>query len=130
MRGAADERGYFRIPEFWICVLWATSRQSPSLTRLPHEHGLPDMPFSANISAMTPVREITFTVEHDEDSKVLVASWDDPSGKGGITTQGEDLRELQEMIQDATLGYFRALGVKAPNTVRLHFATDPQLALA
>ena len=45
-------------------------------------------------------------------------------------TQGDDLRELQEMIQDATLGYFRALGVKAPDTVRLHFATDPQLALA
>lgn len=79
---------------------------------------------------MMAVHEIIFTVERDEDSPVLVASWDDPSGKGGITTQGEDLRELQEMIQDATLGYFRALGVKAPESVRLHFATDPQLALA
>jgi hypothetical protein len=79
---------------------------------------------------MEPVREIIFTVELDEDSTALVASWDDPSGKGGITTEGGDLRELHEMIQDATLGYFRALGVKPPDTVRLHFATDPQLALA
>ena len=91
---------------------------------------MPNMRASATLCAMTPVREITFTVELDQDSTVLVASWDDPSGKGGITTQGEDLRELQEMIQDATLGYFRALGEKAPDTVRLHFATDPQLVLA
>jgi hypothetical protein len=95
-----------------------------------HEPGLPGARSSAILCAMTLVREITFTVEVDEDSTALVASWDDPSGKGGITTQGEHLRELQEMIQDATLGYFRALGEKAPDTVRLHFATDPQLALA
>ena len=75
--------------------------------------------FPAILCAMTPIREITFTLEVDEDSTALVASWDDPSGKGGSTTQGEDFRELQEMIQDATTGYFRALGEKAPDTVRL-----------
>ena len=74
--------------------------------------------------------EITFTVSPCEDTGVLVASWDDPSGKGGITTQGEDLRELQEMVKDAAIGYFEAAGVPVPPRVRLHFVTDPELALA
>lgn len=79
---------------------------------------------------MNPPPEITFTVERDEDSSLFVASWDDPSGRGGITTQGEDLRELQDMVIDATAGYFRAAGVPVPNHVRLHFVADPELALA
>lgn len=74
------------------------------------------------------MKEIIFNVERDEDSSFLVASWDDPRG-GGITTQGADLRELQEMIRDAATGYFRAAGVPVPSRVRLHFATDPELAL-
>ncbi|MDD5260534.1 MAG: hypothetical protein PHD76_01670 [Methylacidiphilales bacterium] len=76
------------------------------------------------------MQEITFNVERDEEADCFVASWDDPSGKGGITTQGEDLRELQEMIFDAATGYFHTAGVPAPKRVRLHFASDPQLALA
>jgi len=76
------------------------------------------------------MQEIIVTVERDEEGACFVASWDDPSGKSGITTQGEDLRELQEMVLDATAGYFRAAGVPAPNRVRLHFVTDPELALA
>ena len=52
----------------------------------------------------------------------------DPCGKGGITTEGGDLRELQEMIIDARTGYFRAAGVPAPSRVRLDFVTDPKLA--
>jgi len=63
-------------------------------------------------------------------SRYPAASWDDLSGKCGIATQGKDLRELQEMIQDATLRYFRFPGVKAPNTARLHFADDLPFALA
>lgn len=59
--------------------------------------------------------EITFTVERCEDSGVLVASWDEPSGQGGITTQGHDLRELHEMVQDAVRCHFDA-GEK-PRTV-------------
>jgi hypothetical protein len=58
------------------------------------------------------------------------ASWDDPSGKGGITTKGGDLRELQDMVLDAVTGYFNAAGVPAPSRVRLHFVTDPELAVA
>jgi predicted RNase H-like HicB family nuclease len=76
------------------------------------------------------MQEITFNVERDKEATCFVASWDDPSGKGGITTQGEDLRELQEMILDAATGYFQAAGVPAPSRVRLHFVTDPELALA
>jgi hypothetical protein len=49
--------------------------------------------------------EILFQVESDDG--VLVASWDAPTG-GGITTQGKDLRDLQEQVTDA---------------VRCHFAT-------
>jgi predicted RNase H-like HicB family nuclease len=79
---------------------------------------------------MKAVPEIVFTVERDEDGACFVATWDDPSGKGGITTQGEDLRELQEMVKDAATGYFQAAGVPLPRRVRLHFVTDPELALA
>ena len=79
---------------------------------------------------MKTVPEITFIVERDDDSFLLVASWDDPSGRGGITTQGEDLRELQDIVKDAATGYFRAAGVPVPSRVKLHFLADPELALA
>ena len=72
--------------------------------------------------------EITFVVEKDEDSDVLVASWDDPIGSGGIATQGADLKELQEMVADAVRCYFD--DADRPARVRLHFVTDPVLATA
>ena len=74
------------------------------------------------------MREITLNVESDEESGWLVASWDDPSGKGGITTQGKDLRELQAMVIDAVRCHFGS--DKAPKTIRLHFLTDPAFAAA
>ena len=49
--------------------------------------------------------EITFDVRRDEESGWLVASWDDPVG-GGITTQGRDLRDLQEQITEAVAAHF------------------------
>jgi hypothetical protein len=76
------------------------------------------------------MKEITFTVERDEAEACFVASWDVPSGKGGITTKGGDLRELQEMVLDAVTGYFHAVGAPAPSPVRLHFVTDLELAVA
>jgi len=94
------------------------------------ERALRALHLSAILCAMNAVPEIVFTVERDEDAACFVASWDDPSGKGGITTQGEDLRELQDMVKDATTGYFQAIGVSVPSRVRLHFVTDPELALA
>ena len=47
--------------------------------------------------------EILFQVESDEG--VLVASWDAPGG-GGITTQGKDLRDLQEQVTEAVQCHF------------------------
>ena len=42
----------------------------------------------------------------DEQSGWLVASWDDPNGSGGITTQGQDLRDLQHQVTEAVAAYF------------------------
>ena len=49
------------------------------------------------------MNEIVFTVDRDEGSACLVASWDEPDGNGGITTQGRDLSELQAMLREAVL---------------------------
>ena len=72
--------------------------------------------------------EITLTVKAAEEGG-FVATWDDPRG-GGIATQGDDLRDLQEMVRDAVEGYFRAAGMKPPRNVRLHFVEDPALSIA
>ena len=53
------------------------------------------------------MNEITFEVERDE-SGWLIASWDAPDGKGGIATQGQDLRELQENVKEAVGCHFEA----------------------
>ena len=74
------------------------------------------------------MKEITLTVERDEESDWLIASWDDPRGKGGITTQGKDLSELQEMVRDAVRCHFGKN--KAPKTIRLRFLNDAVLAAA
>ena len=70
------------------------------------------------------MNEITFEVERDE-SGWLIASWDAPDGKGGIATQGQDLRELQENVKEAVLCHFEAAA--APRAIRLHFINDPVL---
>jgi hypothetical protein len=53
------------------------------------------------------VNEIVFQIETCEESGVLVASWDAPEG-GGITTQGKDLRDLQDQVTDAVRCHFEA----------------------
>jgi hypothetical protein len=81
------------------------------------------------------MNEITFEVERDE-SGWLIASWDAPDGKGGIATQGQDLRELQENVKEAVVCHFEAAA--APRAIRLHsfpqsqshFAQDPPGGLA
>jgi predicted RNase H-like HicB family nuclease len=50
--------------------------------------------------------EITLQVVRDEESGWLVASWDAPGNAGGITTQGEDLRDLQQQVTEAVAAYF------------------------
>jgi hypothetical protein len=69
------------------------------------------------------VEEIVFQVEGDE-AGVLVASWDAPQG-GGITTQGQDLRDLQEQVTDAVRCHFDPAEV--PRRIRFHFVADPVL---
>lgn len=70
--------------------------------------------------------EISFQVQRDDDSGWLVASWDAPNGSGGISTQGKDLRDLQEQIMEAVAVHFDA--DETPHRIRLHFINDPILA--
>ena len=72
------------------------------------------------------MNEITLTVERDEESGWLTASWDAPEG-GGLTTQGRDLNELQVNAAEAVRCHFDE--GKAPRRVRLHFVQDPELAV-
>jgi len=74
------------------------------------------------------MEEITLQVQRDEQSGRLVAWWDDPEGLGGITTQGEDLRDLQEQITDAVAVHFDDGAV--PRRIRIHFVSDPILVQA
>jgi hypothetical protein len=72
--------------------------------------------------------KITFQVERDEATGWYVASWDAPGGEGGITTQGQDLRELQTNVQEAVRCHFDP--GKAPREIQLHFVADPVLTSA
>ena len=72
-------------------------------------------------------RSIVFNVTACQETGGYVARWDDKRGHGGITTQGETLAELEEMIADAVAGYF--VGTNRPQKVKLHFVEDPVLAL-
>jgi predicted RNase H-like HicB family nuclease len=49
---------------------------------------------------------IVFNVTACPETGGYVARWDDKPGRGGITTQGETLSELEEMIADAVAGDF------------------------
>ena len=69
--------------------------------------------------------EIVFQVETCEESGFLVASWDSPAGRGGITTQGKDLRELQHQVTDAVRCHFDP--GDNPSKIQLHFIEDPVL---
>ena len=72
--------------------------------------------------------EITFTVERDEENGGFTASWDAPRGQGGITTQGKDLRELEQNVREAVTCHFE--NGKLPGRIRLHFVNDPVLVPA
>lgn len=74
------------------------------------------------------MEEITLQVQRDEQSGQLVAWWDNPDGSGGITTQGEDLRDLQEQITEAVSVHFD--DGEAPRRIRIHFVSDPILVQA
>ena len=72
------------------------------------------------------MKEIIFTVLGEEQGG-FSASWDDPLG-GGISTQGDTLAHLEEMIHESVLCHFDE--GEMPATVKLHFAEDPSLIFA
>ena len=72
--------------------------------------------------------EITFQVVRDEASGWLVASWDSSGSTEGITTQGEDLRDLQQQVSEAVSVHFDE--GQSPLRIRLHFVNDPILVQA
>ena len=74
------------------------------------------------------MKEIAFTVERDDERGWLVAHWNAPRCKGGITTQGKSLRELEENIREAVTCHFE--DGKLPGQIRLRFINDPVLAPA
>ena len=69
----------------------------------------------------------TIKVEQDIETRVFVASWDDPQG-GGITTQAGSLEELYGAVREAIRCHFA--NRTAPREVFLHFETDPVLQVA
>jgi len=71
------------------------------------------------------MEKITFQVQRDEQSGWLVASWDDPAGAGGITTQGQDLRDLQQQITEAVAVHFDEGGRSTSNSLALRQRSYP-----
>jgi predicted RNase H-like HicB family nuclease len=71
--------------------------------------------------------EIRFDVTPCEETSGYVARWDDPQG-GGISTQGENFADLEDMVRDAVEGYFADR--EKPSVIKLHFVRDPELAIA
>lgn len=59
---------------------------------------------------------------------MLVARWDDPEGRGGLTTQAERLSDLDANIREAVEVHFDSS--ELPSRIRLHFENDPVLAAA
>jgi hypothetical protein len=72
--------------------------------------------------------EITLQVQRNEQSGLLVTWWDYPNGAGGITTQGQDLRDLQQQITEAVSVHFDEGA--GPRRIRIHFVSDPILVQA
>ena len=68
--------------------------------------------------ALNVMDEITLQVQRDKESGWLVTSWDAPDGSGGITTQGQDLRDLQQQVTDAVAAHCD--DGTAPRRIHLH----------
>jgi len=74
------------------------------------------------------VDQITLRIQRDDENGWLVASWDAPDGAGGITTQGQDVSDLQQQVTEAVATYFDE--GTAPRRIRLHFVSNPVLVQA
>jgi hypothetical protein len=66
------------------------------------------------------VSEITIIITSCPDTGMMVASWDDPRGDGGLTTQAENLSALESNIGEAIETHFEH--EELPKLIRLHGA--------
>jgi hypothetical protein len=88
----------------------------------------PDRPFTPPSGYNQTVEEITLSIATCAETGMLVASWNDPRGLGGLTTQAEKLSDLEANIREAIAVHFEP--EELPKQVRLHFVDDPALAAA
>jgi predicted RNase H-like HicB family nuclease len=88
----------------------------------------PDLTPDARSIIVDLMDEITLQVVNDEDSGYLLASCDAPDNSGGISTQGRDLQDLQQQLNDAVETHFDE--GQAPHRIRPHFVNDPVLIQA
>ena len=83
---------------------------------------------SRKITYNQTVEEITISIGTCRDTGMLIASWDDPTGLGGLTTQADNLTDLEANLREAVAVHFDP--EELPKLVRLHFIDDPVLAAA
>ena len=74
------------------------------------------------------MESITIAVTTCEETGTLVASWTDPNGLGGLTTQANHLRELEANILEAIKVHFDP--EEQPKRAFLHFEQDLLFAAA
>ena len=66
--------------------------------------------------------EIIITIRTCEDTGTLMAWWDDPAGSGGLSTQADQLSDLERNIREAVAVHFEP--GELPKHLRLHFLDD------
>ena len=77
---------------------------------------------------MNGTEPLLFNVEADLASGWLVAVWNDASGRGGITTQAQDLEKLIAAIKEAVACHFDVGDLRLTAGIKLRFADNPVLA--
>jgi hypothetical protein len=65
------------------------------------------------------VESITICIRTCDDTGALIASWADPNGQGGLTTEANHLRELGANILEAIEVHFDPH--EQPKRIFLHF---------
>ena len=75
--------------------------------------------------------EITLTVTLCDEYGFLVASWNEPDGTGGITTQARDLQELENNVREAVAVHFDPGGCSGadPSPLRSRLCSRHRLRL-
>ena len=77
---------------------------------------------------MSTAEPLVFAVETDAASGWLVASWDQPGSRGGITTQAQDLERLIVAIKEAVTCHFDVGDARLSAGFKLRFSNEPVLA--